>query len=345
MNLIDLRQVLDDRSVGSPGQVANQGRLRGVRTKVLARRRRRIATWTTAGVAAVVVAAAVVPGGRPDATPAPAVTPSPPRMIEGFPEYAQGARVVAATSGVAPEVRVEVTMVPTTLDLVVFTRCDGAGENVAIEQELRVNGRLLTEGTCAGSVRPDDVAGLGVVVGEPATFVMTTTGAQRYAESSAVAVPIPDGATFGFAVGERMPFERYPLPPRPSGAPTPLDRVPRNCAPTDCADAVVLRSDPADPNLPIRRSVRWRTLAQIDMVAQTPGLLHVRVDGVEVTTGEWWDYAMAGNGMYGDKDQGWKAAFGLDPRPGEQVTVEIVPEHVTGPWRVVLVPAQAVPGG
>ncbi|MFI7576524.1 hypothetical protein [Micromonospora sp. NPDC049497] len=344
MNLIDLKQVFDDRSVGAAEQFVPQGRLRGVRTRVVARRRRRIATWTTAAVVAVVALAVAVPGGQPDVTPAPAVSPSPAR-IEGFPEYALGARVVAAASGTAPEQRVELTVVPTTLDLVVFTRCDGAGENVSIMHELRVNGRELADGSCGGSLRPSDFAGLGVGVGEPATFVMRLSGAERQDESSRAAAPIPDGATFGIAVGERIPFDRYPLPPRPSATPTPLDRMPPNCAPAACADAVVIRSDPTDPLRPVRQTVAWRTLAQIDMVAQTPGLLHVRVNGVEVTTGEWWDYGTSGNGMYGDKDQGWKSPFGLDLRPGDPVTVEIVPEHVTGPWRVVLVPDEAVPGG
>lgn len=344
MNLIDLKQVFDDRSVGSAEQIVHQGRLRGVQTKVIARRRRRIAAWTTAAVVAVVAAAVAVPGRQPDVAPDPAVTPPPARVIEGFPEYAMGARVVDAVSGVAPTRRVELTMVPTTLDLVIFTSCDGTGQDSSIEHELRVNGRELAEGTCGGSLRPADVAGLGVEVGEPATFVMTVTGATRHEESGRIAVPVPDGAAFGFAIGERIPFDRYPLPPRPAGTLAPLDLLPPYCAPAICADAVVIRSDPADPIRPVRRTVSWRTLAQIDMVAQTPGLLHVRVNGVEVTTGEWWDYTMTGSGMYGDRGQGWKGPFGLDLRPDEMVTVEVVPEHVTGAWRVVLVPDEVAPG-
>ncbi len=144
------------------------------------------------------LAAALVPGKTPQ-------TPSAVGIIEGFPEYANGAHVVGAASGELPERRIEVAIVPTTLDLEVFTRCDRAADNV-----------------------------------------------------------------------------------------------------------------------------------DIDMVGQTPGLLHVRVNGVEIVTGEWWDYEQGGHGMYGDRGGAWKDEFGLDPRPDDQVTIDIVPEHVTGAWQVVL---------
>ncbi|WP_204034806.1 hypothetical protein [Micromonospora qiuiae] len=54
---------------------------------------------------------------------------------------------------------------------------------------------------------------------------------------------------------------------------------------------------------------------------------------------------LAGSGMYGDEGGEWKREFGIDPRRGEAVTVEVVPEHVTGAWQVVLVPAAGSAGG
>ncbi|MEV1330387.1 hypothetical protein AB0J20_12515 [Micromonospora costi] len=42
--------------------------------------------------------------------------------------------------------------------------------------------------------------------------------------------------------------------------------------------------------------------------------------------------------MYGDSDGRWKRDFGLDLRPGDPVTIEIVPERLTGAWQVVLAP-------
>ena len=341
MNLTDLKQVFDERSGDPAEHVMHHLRLQGVRGKVVARRRRRVAAWTAGAIVAVAgVAAAVVPGLRPDGTPTPADTPSPVRTIEGFPEYGNGARVVAAKSAALPQHRVELTIVPTILDLVVFNRCDGVGERISLEKKVTVNGHLFVSGSCGGTYRPQGWAGLGVAVGKPATFVLTITGAERYDEADGVRVPIPETGTFGLAIGERIPFDRYPLPPRPGTLDPLREDLPAGCTEASCPDVVIIRSDPADPTRTVRRTLTWETMHGIDLVAQTPGFLHVRVNGVEVATGEWWDYAMSGNGMYGDKDGGWKQ-FGLDPHPGDSVTIEVVPEHITGAWQVVFSPDRA----
>jgi hypothetical protein len=64
-------------------------------------------------------------------------------------------------------------------------------------------------------------------------------------------------------------------------------------------------------------------------------LLHLRVNGTEIKTGRWWDYAGNPDGMYGDKDGRWKRDFGLDLRPGDPVTIEIAPERIAGAWQVI----------
>ncbi|MFG2106226.1 hypothetical protein [Micromonospora chersina] len=341
MNLTDLKQVLDERSGDSADQFVHHMRLQGVHAKVVARRRRRIAAWATCVVVALagIAVAAVVPGFRTDVTPTPADSPSPVRTIEGFPEYATGARVVAAKSAAFPERRIELTIVPTTLDLVIFTRCDGTGD-VKPDERVSVNGHLLYGLGCGGSSRQLSWDGLDVAVGRPATFVMTITGAKRFDGTDKVPVAIPDSGTFGFAIGVRIPFDQYPLPPRPSGALAPLPRtLMAGCTEALCPDAVIIRSDPADPKRPVRRTVTWKATDSVEMLAQTPGLLHVRVNGVEITTGEWWDYEAHTVGMFGDRNGGWKREFGLDLRPGDPVTVDVEPEHVTGAWQVVFSPA------
>jgi hypothetical protein len=340
VNLSDLKQVLDERSGDSAERVMHNMRLHGVRAKVVARRRRKIATWATCAVVALagIAAATVVPEPRTDVTPTPADSPLPVRTIEGFPEYASGARVVAAKSATLPELRIEMTVVPKTLDLVVFTRCDDIGEKIGFEEKVSVNGHDLARGGCGGVHRPHSWDGLDVAVGKPATFVMTIIARLRLDETDDGEVWLPDTGTFGLAIGERIPFEQYPLPPRPSGALGPLggqSGLPTGCTEALCPDAVIIRSDPADPTRPVRRTLTWKTVDSIDMIAQTPGLLHLRVNGVEVTTGEWWDYDMNGYGMYGDQDGDWKRQFGLDLRPGDPVTIEAVPEHITGAWQVV----------
>jgi hypothetical protein len=337
MNLTDLRDVLDQRSSESAEHVMHHLRLQGVRAKVTARRRRRVAAWAACAVVALagVAAAAVVPGLRADVAPAPAASPSQVRMIEGFPEYADGSRVVGAESAELPEHRVEVTVVPTTFDLVVFTRCEGAGEKVKLEEMVTVDGRDLAGGTCGVTTRPTDWEALGIAVGKPATFVMTITRAYRLEETGEVEVPIPQTGTLGLAVGERMPFDAYPLPPRPPAL-RPLDEsLPAACTAALCPDAFTVRSDPADPKRPVRKTVAWKTADSIHAASQTPGLLHVRVNGVELMTGEWWGYEASSSSMYGDMGGAWKHEFGLDVRPSQPVTIEVVPEHVTGAWQVV----------
>ena len=347
MNLTDLKQVLDEHSRDTAGQVVHGARLSGVRARVLARRRRRIAAWATVGVVAMAAVVVAAPGLRPDGPPTPAVSPSSPATIEGFRQYARGARVVAARSAPLAARQVEVTVVPTTLDLLVFTRCDGVEERTTVERTVRVNGRVLADGTCQGStLQPSDWAELGVTVGTSATFTLTITGAYRSGDAGYGEVPVPEQGEFGIAVGERLPFDDYPLPPRPAGTLTPLDQadLPAGCSQAVCQNVIIIRSDPDDPTRPVREELSWPTVTSIDMVSQTPGLLRVRVAGVQVAVGEWWDYQVSASGMYGDAEGQWKRDFDLDLRRGDRVSVEVVPEHVTGAWQVVLTPAVSIGG-
>ncbi|MFR9777207.1 hypothetical protein ACL02O_14235 [Micromonospora sp. MS34] len=333
MNLTDLTQVLDERSGERIKHVRHDARLRGVRAKVLARRRRRIATWTACALVALggVVGAAVVPGLHTDRTPAPADSSSPGRIIEGFPEYAHGARLVAVKSAALPQRRVELTIVPSTLDLVVSTRCDYP----LLQEQLSINGHVYeSHGDCGAVQMGPGWDRYGVVVGKPATFVLTITGTRPLDQSGEIRTQVPASGTFGLAIGERTPLDQYPLPSRPSGALGPL-ALPAGCTEVPCQGFVIIRSDPADPSRPVEQTVTWKTIDSIAMDAQTPGLLHLRVNGTEIKTGRWWDYAGYSDGMYGDQDGRWKRDFGLDLRPGDPVTIEIVPERITGAWQVI----------
>jgi hypothetical protein len=248
-------------------------------------------------------------------------------MIEGFPEYANGARVIAARSADLATGRIELTLVPETIDLVIFSRCSDVGRSV-VETAVTVNGNRTSWGGCGSgtSTRPA-MADLGVAVGKPASFVMTVSG-----EPGSDRI-----GSFALAIGERIPFVDYPLPPRPDELGRLDEVLPAGCTEATCPGIVIIRSDPVDPTRPMLRTVTWQTLRSIVMVAQTPGFLHVRVAGVTVATGEWWDYEAGGYATFGDEDGRW-SSFGFDPQAGEAVTVEIVPEHITGAWQAVLIP-------
>ncbi|TDC39779.1 hypothetical protein E1211_03170 [Micromonospora sp. 15K316] len=333
MNLTDLRRVLDERSGEPVGHDMPDVRLHGVRAKVAARRRRRIAVWTACAVVALggVATAAVLPGAHTGVAPTTADSPAPVRTTEGFPEYAYGARLVAAKSAALPERRLELTIVPATLDLVVSTRCDDA----LLQEELTINGHVFdARGDCGQVHLGPGWDRYDITVGEPAKFVLTITGARSASRLSEIRTQVPAAGTFGLAIGERVPLDEYPVPPRPPKTLGPL-ALPAGCTALPCQDFVIIRSDPADPSRPVRQSVRWKTVAAIHMVAQTPGLLHLRVNGIEITTGRWSDYSMNPDSMYGDQDGRWQREFGLNPRPGDPVSIEIVPEGVTGAWQVV----------
>jgi hypothetical protein len=337
---MDLTGLLQERSAEPAEGAAHHRRLAGVAARVVRRRRRRRAAVAAAGAAvAVLLIAGLTAVLRPSAPPQPAQrtpTPSPTRLVEGFPEYAQGARVVAAKAAALPTRTVTLTFVLTRLDLVVFERCEGLPAHVSLTVAITLNGRAFAGGTCGGSLRSSDLTEYKLTVGKPTTLIATVQGATRSTETGEAEVAVPAAATFAIAVGERMPYSDYPLPPRPS----PLRRfepgLPVNSAGLEPSGSIVVGADLADPTRPQRLTVTWRSVDNIDMVSQTPGVLHVRVNGVEVATGEWWDYKQSGYSTFGDTD--WPRSFGLTVRPGERVSIEVVPEHVTGDWRVVFVP-------
>jgi hypothetical protein len=203
MNLTDLSHVLHERSGETAGHVMHDTRLRGVRAKVVARRRRRIATWTTCAVAALggVAAATVAPGSDGYVTSG---SPSPVRTIDGFPEYAEGARLVAVKSAALPERRVELTIVLTTLDLTVSTRCDDVGDNAVLQEKLTLNGHDLGQGDCGGVRRGSSWPRYDVAVGRSATFVLTITGTRRLDQAGKIEAQVPERGTFGLAIGEHQ---------------------------------------------------------------------------------------------------------------------------------------------
>jgi hypothetical protein len=339
---MDLTELLQERSAEPAEGVAHHVRMAAVAARVTRRRQRRRAAVAAIGaVAAVLLIAGLTAALRPSAAPRPVErtpTPSPTRLVEGFPEYAQGARVVAAKAAALPTRTMTLTFVPTTPDLVVFDRCDGLPDQVSLAVAITLNGRSFLSGGCGGSFRPGDLAEYGVVAGKRAILTATVQGASRFAETGDIEVAVPAAGIFAMAVGERMSFADYPLPPRPATLRPLESRAPVNSAGLERPGAVVVRADPADPTRAQRLTVTWRAVGDIDMASQTPGLLHVRVNGVEVATGEWWDYEQGGFGGSGDKD--WPREYGLTVHPGERVTVEVVPEHVTGDWRVVFVPKE-----
>jgi hypothetical protein len=265
--------------------------------------------------------------------------PSPIALIEGFTEYRWGAKVIAAQVEQLPTKRLTLTIVPSTLNLVWFERCeyeDTTAPDASLDIEIKVNGRPLGGGGCGGSGRPADWAALGLRLGEPATFIMTVRGAQRFDQQKQRAVdePLRGTGTIALAIGERVDFEDYPLPARPVTL-KPLEDVGFNGV-EDPTKRYELNSDTADPTMSASLTIRWPGDLDFSAVSQTPGYLHISVEGVEVSTDDWWDY-----------EQGtWGGSLSRDVegmpqlKKGQLVSITARPEHMTGDWTVHLWPRQ-----
>ena len=194
-----------------------------------------------------------------------------------------------------------------------FTDCTG-GDPEKIDVEVRFHDVLMSAG-CGGIFTPSNWVERGLRVGKPNVLVMSVvTGADST-------------ATYGIAVGEAVPFEDYPLPPRPATL-RPLDGpLPAGCAEATCPGAFIIRSDPADPLAPQELTVPWQTIPSVEMVSQTPGMLHVTANGDSLGTATWWTY-----------DQGGYGLRMVPLKRAATVTIEVRPEYVTGAWQAVFQP-------
>ncbi|GAA1372449.1 hypothetical protein [Catellatospora chokoriensis] len=351
--MIDLKELLDDRST-TPSDVTHHLRLQDVQGRITTRRRRRMTAGgaLAAMVALVLIGYGVTPALR--SAPQPAVTPSPlPRLIEGFPEYSGGARVVAAATTAPGATSVTVSWTPTTTDLRYFLRCGTGVPNGTLEYEMSINGHASHGGTCGSSSFswPDHrqaAAEHDLRPGTPATVTMTAKGMVLWheQEQKTEPQPVPSSAWMSLAVGENMAFADYPLPARPAALRPVEFEGTLVMGAVDHAPAEEhrwLRSDPADPLRPMSVTIAWRDRYDLRLRAQTPGTLGISLDGVEVNSPTWWDYEAGEVGFY------WQTATYrpvpevagfTPPAPGSLVTLTVTPRDVTGAWLVQVIPGK-----
>jgi hypothetical protein len=316
MNLTDLSEVLRDRA--ELADSSHEARMAGVRARVSATRRRR----AVAGVACVVLALvgivyAALP--RPEALPEPAV---PPRSL---PEYQSGTRLLAQAWSDLPSTSVTVRFTPKSSNLLLFTQCDvGPGRNLLVA--VTINDRSLFDGnTCGGATRPKDWSGLGIVPGQTTVITLTVAGEQGHEPGQVL--PLPPSGTFALGVGEDVPVDEYPFPPRPQTLET---FTPQHPTPT-----IELKSDPADPAGRKESTIQWP--GRNVMVAQmnTPGRMRVLVDDVLVVDFSHWSYIVGSNHVWLDDV---KKDYGLDLADGQTVKITVIPERITGEWKVTFAP-------
>jgi len=323
MNLSDLSEVLRDRA--ELPDSAHEARMAGVRARVSATRRRR----AVAGVACVVLALvgivyAVLP--RPDRAPEPAL---PTRTL---PEYQQGTRLVAQAWGDLPSTSVTVRFVPKTLDFWLFTKCDIGGHDQLL-MTITINDRPYVEGnTCGGGgSRTPDWSQSGVVAGQPNVITLTVLGKQGESEPGGppAVLPLPAGGTFALGVGEAVPVNEYPFPPRPQT----LEKMDSIRLGPAIEPMFVLRADPADPAAPKEATVEWPGPSLLLAGMNTPGRIRVLVNDTLFIDLTHWSYVVLST------QAEWPAFDGKDYglSKGQTVKITVIPERTTGDWRVELV--------
>lgn len=317
MNLTDLRDVLDERSATYDVEARSHLTLTGVQRRLVIRRRRRIAA-TAAAVVVVLAAGAGTLAVTRSSGRTPAVAPTV-AMVHGFPAYAQGARVIAASE---PDgMSAPLTFVPDSTNLVVFVHCDDDTKEYRI---LLNNHEAMGGKGCGSSFGINDTEPeLGVRVGQPST----------------VTVRFPEGRISGFAVavGAAVPVNEYVFPARPTPL-KPLDvRDDLEALPDEGATTVAMvRADPINPARSMAEAFHW-TGGRLHLLlrAQTPGKLRVALNGVTVREGDWWDYDQ---GLVdGGRNEDWSVKL---PKPTVNAPVSILvtvtPERMTGDWAVAL---------
>jgi hypothetical protein len=251
----------------------------------------------------------------------------------GFDEYIRGYHVVA--SGEADFADLDTTAfdwTPTTLDIGVFYKCTHDLPNVMVWARVRINGVQFGGVSCDGgsdfkesgaTSQPtaEQLRSAGVEVGRPASVQMVIEA------EPAGSGPVPQHGRMAVAIGDKVPFEQYPVPEPPAR----LDPLERQF--NRPATEVVAMIEAAGSH---ETTLRWTTDLELYARAQTPGTLTVKVNGIALSTMSWWDYQQGawGASLLHDSTDGRLAAL-----YGKTVTISIEPEHMTGDWYVAINPA------
>lgn len=311
--------------------------------------------WVAAGLA-ILLLAVIGYAQRPHLFPRPdpvaestgpveSPQPSPMRRIEGFPEYAQGARVIAAASTPITTGSVSLTWTFTSSEVTVFDRCEYlAAEGTTLYTELSVNGRLWFGSSCgpnsggSGSMRPDPRlwSDHGIRPGDQATLTLKVTKSRHHDQTSGEKkpVPLPQTGLLAVAIGEKVPFSAYPLPPRPSVLPELQVPVSGN-APENNDSGLHLVDETHAPTT-IEVPLSWTGSFDVNLASSTPGSLRVSIAGVPVQSCDFWDYTGSSCGIswtVGQKN-GFPWQGRITAKKGATVILRVTPEHVTGPWGV-----------
>jgi hypothetical protein len=325
MNLTDLTEVLRDHA--ELDDTAHDARMAGIRGRVLATRRRLALT----GVVCVVLA---LVGAMYVALPRPVEPAQPtPQPTRSFPEYQEGARLVAQEWADLPTNSVTVEFMPNSDDFVIFEHCFAESSERSLVMVLTVNGHFAGSGDCIGAAtrRFGDLAKYGGAVGRPLVITMTV-GFESVGELPEKAEDIrpPDSTVTGevaVGAGVPVPVSAYSFPPRPETLED-IDHDPG--FPGEGSGEINIRADRNDPDAPQTLNVTWSGPYRLLVSINTPGRIEVLINGEAVHDVDSWDYGgVSGFTILGEED-------GPHLPPGQTATITVIPERTTGDWSVQL---------
>ncbi|HEX5996998.1 MAG TPA: hypothetical protein VFY84_17785, partial [Jiangellales bacterium] len=141
------------------------------------------------------------------------------------------------------------------------------------------------------------------------------------------------GERVAIGIYQDVPWDEYPFPPRP-------DVLPELSPGPDFA-AAHLTSDPRDPNLPRELILEYEAF-ELLMEAQTPGIIHLRVNGVEADPIYFWDFGYHPDPM---PDVQPRSEVGMPIAHETPVRLEVVPESFTGAWQIYVIECRFSGGG
>ncbi|NUO61239.1 MAG: SigE family RNA polymerase sigma factor [Hamadaea sp.] len=314
---------------------AGAARLAAVQGRIQQARQRRIvsAASVCAVLLALVLGYAVNPIHHVVPDPVASATS---RLIDGFPEYALGNRVVATGTATDEATPTKVSWTASTSDISVYVRCR-ASEETDIRITFGVAGGELGQMIC-GAAPDGPRTGVGTAGSWPIEKVMNagiTAGASVVMSVSLGIVrrPAPADVAVDFAVAERVAWSDYPFPTKPTVLPeldsNRVDQLP---------GALRLQPPTDDPMQPVTTKVPWGPRYTMNISQHAVGLLHLFVAGVEVMRCGNWSWDLGGCGYTLDPDDGDLRLKLPKLAPGTEVEITVVPEHAAADWAVWLAP-------
>lgn len=299
-------------------ETAHTVRMAALRSRVRKVRRRRAFVAVACVVLALAGGVLVTTPSRLDSQPA---KPEPLR------EYLLGTRIVAQTSGRTPDaLALAFTPSGDSTELTLFADCEvGTGSNLKVA--LSIDGEEVQQFGCGGGPTGFNNTKIqdSLRAGRQSVIRMTVfgriTGPLNVPVEETAVEPAAAGIALRLGVGRRVPLAEFPMPPAPE-KPVEVDDLLHE------AD-VVLRSDPADPNLPQRVVVPWRPLSRVHTVVGSPGRVRVVVAGV--TVDDLTSFTYGATGSMGPA--GFESSHLV---PGQPVEISVVPEAQRGEWAVML---------